>query len=125
MALFYWFLCLVSYGTYLSQVGRYLTPFYSGSGALGLGAESFVRGVDLHGNRIACDGVQCSICAGLASARDAQSRGDENMVEPVECSSSPSFTEYLDKIQDNEETAYLGRMRANMLMLMQLLWRNN
>ena len=101
----------VVYGTYVSQMGRCIL-IYSGSGASGIGAGSFLRGNDPHGyarpvavprdragreigNWIACNGIQCSICVGPTSARDAQLRGEKNMVEPAECASSHSFTDYL------------------------------
>ena len=112
----------VVYGTYVSQMGRCIL-IYSGSGASSKGAGSFARGNDPHGNWIACNGIRCSICVGPTSARDAQLRGKEDMIEPAECTSSPSFTDYLENSQDYAKLATFGMMRANMLLLLQLLWR--
>ena len=118
---------LLAYGvvniTYVSQMGRCIL-IYPGSGASGKGAGSFVRGNDPHGNWIACNGIQCSICVGPTSARDAQLRGEKNMVEPAECASSHSFTDYLENSRDYAELATFGMMRANTLLLLQILWRH-
>ena len=45
---------------------------------------------------IACNEIQCSVCVRPTSARDAQLRGEENMVEPAECARSHWFTDYLE-----------------------------
>ena len=130
----------VVYITYVSQMGRCIL-IYSGSGAPGKGAGSFLRGNDPHGyarpvavprdrtgretgNWIACNKIQCTICVGPASARDAQLKGDENMVESAECASSHSFTDYLENSRDYAELATFGMMRANTLLLLQILWRH-
>ena len=73
---------------------------------------------------IACNEIQCSVCVRPTSARDAQLRGEENMVEPAECARSHWFTDYLENSRDYAELATFGMMRANTLLLLQLLWRH-
>ena len=46
------------------------------------------------------------------------------MVEPAECASSHSFTDYLENSRDYAELATFGMMRANTLLLLQILWRH-